>query len=303
MARSSSFTSLLLLPLFVAACGDSGGSTSGGGGSGQGGSTTTTTGSGGAGGSAPVCDPPPEDPGTEALVTVTTVTAQARDETGALIQSADLQLCGKNGCLYATTNTLGQATFTNNLSSAEMDRPLFKPGDSLELGRIGYPYTSTSPSPLPGIFPRMIDSSTNFAPGGSATVAGATLEIDAAGVVVVNDLIYDDTAKQTFRAASVATTDVLAVTGDASFAMVYALGPDETLFCPPAKLTVDNYAALASGADVEFWGQALEVAEHFGGYGEWVKLSDGAVSSDGMTVSTAATGGLPVLVTVAIKLK
>jgi len=288
---------------FAAGCGDSGTSTSGGGGDQGGGGTggATTTSTGGAGGGGPECNPPSSNPGAKDDVMVDSVIAQARDESGSLIQDVDLQLCGTNGCLYAKTNMLGQASFTNNLTSPTMDRPLFKPGDSLVYGKIGYHYTEGAPSPLPGIFPKMVDSAKGFTAGGSVSASGATIALDAAGVFVVDDLIYDEAAKQTFRAAKVEAADVDAATETTGFAMVYALGPVDTLFCPPAKLTVDNYAALPSGTAVEFWGQTLAIGEEFGGYGEWVKLSDGAVSADGTTVSTADDGGLAVLTTVAIK--
>ncbi len=292
------------LVVVLAACGDSGGTAgTGGGGTGGGGTGAGSTSTGGSGGGGPECNPPTPTPGTEDLVTVDSATAVARDETGALIQDVDFQLCGVNGCLYATTNMLGQASFTNNLSSPDMDRPLFKPGDSLTFGKIGYHLTATSPSPLPGIFPRIVDSGDPFVAGGSVTVAGATIEVPAGGAVVVDDLIYDEPAKQTFRAVTIDEADIDAATETTGFAMVYALGPVDTLFCPPAKLTVDNYASLPADTAVEFWGQLLEVSESFGGYGEWVKLSDGTVSADGMTVSTDDGQGLAVLVTVAIKAK
>jgi hypothetical protein len=290
------------LALVLAACGDSGGTAgTGGGGTGGGGTGAGTTSTGGSGGGGPECKPPTPMPGAEDLVTVDTATAVARDETGALITDVDFQLCGVNGCLYATTNMLGQATFTNNLTSPEMDRPLFKPGDSLTFGKIGYHLTASSPSPLPGIFPRIEDSGQPFVAGEAVSVAGATIEVPAGGAIVVDDLIYDEPAKQTFRAVTIAVDDLDAATEGGGYDMVYALGPVDTLFCPSAKLTVDNYAGLPADTAVEFWGQMLEVSESFGGYGEWVKLSDGAVSADGNTVSTSDGQGLPVLTTIAIK--
>ncbi|HTJ81265.1 MAG TPA: hypothetical protein VL400_06055 [Polyangiaceae bacterium] len=292
-----------ILSAFTSGCGDSGTATSSGGGgqggAGSGGGTTSST--GGSGGGGPTCKAPEPSPGAKNDVTVDTVTAIARDEAGGLIKDFDFQLCGLNGCLYAKTNMLGQATFTNNLSSSTMDRPLFKPGDSLVYGKIGYHYVEGAESPFPGIFPKMTDSTQPFAAGEAVSAAGATIELDAAGVAVVDDLIYDEPAKQTFRAGAVAAADVDAATDAGGYAMVYTLGPVDTLFCPPAKLTVDNYAALPAGAAVEFWGQTLAIGEEFGGYGEWVKLSDGAVSADGSTVSTTDGQGLAVLTTVAIK--
>ncbi|MFO0554528.1 MAG: hypothetical protein U0271_39485 [Polyangiaceae bacterium] len=288
-------------------CGDDGtggsGGTGGTGAGGQAGGTNTgATGGGGAGGQGPTCEPPEGTAAPKNEILVDQVIGAARDETGAAITNFDLQLCGANGCLYASTNAIGQATFNNNLSTDMIDRPLFKPGDSLVLGKIGYLYDETKPSPLPGIFPRMIDSQAQMVPGESATAGDVTLDVGADTIVVVDDLIYDEPAKQTFRAATVPVDLVDDVTGDPDFVMVASLGPEDTIFCPGATVSIDNYAGLTAGAAVEFWGQTLTVGEEFGPYGGWVKLADGAVSADGSTVSTTGTG-LPVLVTVAIKLK
>lgn len=305
-------TRLLLLPSsvlafalpFVSACGDDG-ATDGGGGTGTGaGAQSSTTGTMGSGststGSGPECTEPTPQPGTPYMVDFTTVTAIARDETDAVITNVELQLCGSGTsfCEYATTNMIGQATFMNG-AGMPMDRPMFKTGDSLLFGKVGYPYSSSSPSPLPGIFPRMQDSGMPIVAGSAVSVSGATIEPPAGGKVCVDVLIYDTPDKQTFRAKDVRTQIVPDVTGDPDFVMVYALGPVDTLFEPPARLTVDNYAGLPAGSAVELWGQELNVGEFFGGYGEWVRLDSGTVSSDGMTVST--DNGLPVLLTVAIK--
>jgi GGDEF domain-containing protein len=108
-----------------------------------------TEGGGGAGmGGAPVeCEEPTPMPGTTNDVLVDMVTITADDETGAAITDVNLQLCGTDGCLYSTTNALGQATFNNDLSSETIDRPTVKPGDSLVFGKIGWPWAVGSPPP------------------------------------------------------------------------------------------------------------------------------------------------------------
>lgn len=291
----------LAFGLFVApGCGDDAGSGGAGGGGGAGSTTSTTTGTTTSTG-GPDCEAPPANPSPANRVAVSNVQATARDEAGQVIGEFDLQLCGRDTCLYGTTSVVGTVSFNQGAGDGTVDKPLFKPGDSLVLGKIGYLYDGQSP--FSGIFPRMVDSSTALAAGASASAAGATIEVPAGGVVVVDDLIYDAPPKQTFRAGAIAAADVEAVTGDASFAMVYALGPNETLFCPPAKLTLDNYAGLAANAEVEFFVQEVNIAEHFGAYGTWNKIGEGTVSADGETVSTNDGEGLPVLLAVAVRLK
>jgi hypothetical protein len=300
--RLPALVSLALGLVIAPGCGDDGGGSGGAGGGAGGGTTTTTSGStttsstGGA-----ECEPPAPNPGAVDRVEVSDVQATARDEDGSPIADFDMQLCGVDTCLFGTTSVVGTVNFNQGAGDGTVDRPLFKPGDSLVLGKIGYLYDGQTP--FEGIFPRLVDSDTALAAGASVTAAGATIEVPAGGVVVVDDLIYDSPEKQTFRAASIATDDVAAVTGDASFAMVYALGPNETLFCPPAKLTLDNYAGLAANAEVEFFVQEVNIAQHFGAYGTWNKIGEGTVSADGQTVSTNDDEGLPVLLAVAVRLK
>ncbi len=298
---------LLVLSAFTFACGDSGSGGSGGSGGGSGGEGTGAGstggaggGSGGQGGGGIECELPASNPGAENDVVVGTVNAAAEDENGDPIASTPLQLCGKDFCLYATTSAVGTIAFTNSMAGGTIDRPVFKPGDSLEYGKIGYPYAPGGPSPLVGAFPTMTDSGASLDPG--TTVSAAGVELTVPDGVGVDELIYDTPDKQTFRAGRLTGAAIAAATGSAEFEMLFALGPYDTALCPGAAVTFENYADLAADAEVEIWGQILGVEEPVGGYGEWVLLSDGVVSSDGSTVSTTGDG-LPLITTVAIKLK
>jgi hypothetical protein len=77
----------------------------------------------------------------------------------------------------------------------------------------------------------------------------------------------------------------------------------DTFFCPAAMVTVPNTPGWAAGTAVEFYVHGLSVGQEHVPYGEWAKISDGAVSADGTTISTAAGGGLPVLSAFGIKKK
>lgn len=309
-------TSFALASFFVLSlsfgCGDSSGDNGGGGSSTEGGggisadggsgAGVVVDGGGGSGAGGPVCEAPEGTPGAVNNVPVEMVTATARDDEGELITDEPLQLCGVNGCLYNTTNMLGQANFTNNLSSDTIDRPLVKPGDSLRYGKIGYAWETGAASPFPVVFPRMEDSGDAITPGSTVEAAGIEITVAADAVVTVDTLIYDTAEKQTFRAAVIPVDQVEAVTGDAIFSMAFSMGPVETLFCEGggATATFPNTADLAPDTVVEIYAQELEVAEHFGPYGEWTKIADGVVSADGATVTTTGDG-LPVLRTVAIR--
>jgi hypothetical protein len=308
LSRNGLLFSVATLALaFATGCGDSDSDSPGGGGGGtattgpttasgstvsSSGSTSSTTGTG-----VPGCEEPTPQPGAENNVPLTTVQASARDENDAGIPNTPFQLCGTDLCLPGTTSAIGLATFTN--SQPALDRPYFKPGDSLTYGKIGYAYTEQSPSPLVGHFPTMTDSGSEMVPGMTVSAAGASLVVPAG--YTIDTLIYDEPAKQTFRAGQLPTNLVADATGDADFVMLYGLGPFETLLCPPAQLTLDNYADLPADSEVELWGQELGIEEFFGGFGEWIYLDDGVVSSDGSTITTV--NGIPVLFTIAIKPK
>lgn len=305
MRTSTALASALMLTLVVA-CGDStsatGGSGAAGGGS-EGGGGASTEGGGGAGnGGAPVeCEEPTPMQGAVDDVPVDMVTVSAEDETGAPIADFALQFCGTDGCLYDATNAIGQALFNNDLTSETIDRPTVKPGDSLLYGKIGYRWSVGAPSPFLVMFPQMDDSGQQMERGASVSAGGVTLDIADDLNVTIDTLIYDEPAKQTFRAAQVPEDRVAEVTGDATFSMVFTLGPVDTLFCPTGvAATFENYAGLDADTAVEIYGQELAVGEYFGGYAEWTKIADGVVSSDGSVITTTGDG-LPALLTVAIK--
>lgn len=291
--------------LALAACGDSGSDAGGAGGSpSDGGSNdggaNTDGGSGGGGGNAQTCDPPASQPGTPNDVPVDSVAIEASDEAGDPIANVNLQLCGVDGCLYSMTDNAGQAIFLNELSSETIDRPVAKPGDSLTYGKFAYPYTEASADPMIVVLPRMQDSGDQVAAGVTLAAEGVEIEVGADTALHIDELTYDSAEKKTFRAAQIPADLVATVTGSEDYAMAFALGPYDTLFCPPVTARFENYADLAPGTEVELYGLELTGEESFGGYGEWSKIADGVVSEDGTVVETSA---LPVLLSIAIKEK
>ena len=298
---------LALISVAALACGDSG---TGGGGGGTAGSAPgggdpagggPSAGGGGGGTEIPSCEELAEVPGVVNDVEIDTVAASADDENGDPIANFPLQFCGKDYCANATTSGVGTANFVNMQASGTIDRPVLKPGDRLEYGKIGYVYDPLAPPPMKGVYPAMTDSGLEFAPGETVSAAGVELTMPADGGVLF-DIIYDEPAKQTFRAARLEGAAIEVATGSPDFVMLYTLGPYDTVFCPGVQVTFENYGGLAADTEVEIFGQVLSAFEYLGGYSEGVKIGEGVVSSDGATVTTDAAG-LEMLVTVAIKEK
>ncbi len=298
---------LALISVAALACGDSGTGGAGGGTAGAAPGGGDPVGAGSAGGSGgggtdiPTCEELESVPGVVDDIEIDTVAASADDENGDPIANFPLQFCGKDYCANATTSGVGTANFVNMQASGTIDRPVLKPGDSLEYGKIGYPYDPAAEPPMKGVYPTMADSGVEFAPGVTVAVGGVELTMPADGGVLF-DIVYDEPAKQTFRAARLEGAAIEAATGSPDFAMLYTLGPYDTVFCPGAQVTFENYGDLPADAEVEIFGQVLSAFEYLGGYGEWVKIGEGVVSADGETVTTD-TAGLEMLVTVAIKEK
>jgi hypothetical protein len=302
--------SFALVALGIAACGDSSTGAGGAGGhattaaTGTGTATTkastgasTTAGPGSGGGAS--CDEPQGTPSATLNVGITTVTGNVTDITGAPANQQPVQLCGKNQCLYGTTGSDGGVIVNNG--GGNLDRPLFKVGDGITTARSAYPVTTGTMTVTASVM-NMTDSTKVIMSGSTITIGGATLELTGATAVGF-DISVSGAAQETFRAIEAPAAKIDAIAPGQSFLAVYGLGPFETNFCPAAKLTVKNDTGLAANAQVDIYLQELNIGEGYGTYGNWTKVADGVVSSDGASISTTATSGLPELGMVGIKAK
>lgn len=305
--RSSVFfaSSILLATWGLAACGDS--SSSGAGGTGgksttsstSTGSTSKTSSSSGSGtGGGASCDEPVGVGSATLNVGVTSIQGTVTDPSGAPAGNVAVQVCGKNKCLYGTTGANGTVSVPNDGSN--LDRPLFKVGDGLTQARSAYAITTPTANVM-AMVQTMTDSAKPFA-AGTITVGNATLDL-AAGTIAGFAIEYSDPGMQTFRAGEVPAAKISGFATGQTFVALYGFGPIETVLCPPAKLTLKNDTALAANAAVEFYLQELNTGEGFGTYGDWVKVADGAVSADGMTISTNPGSGIPELGLIGVKAK
>jgi hypothetical protein len=85
--------------------------------------------------------------------------------------------------------------------------------------------------------------------------------------------------------------------------LLFALSPVDTVVCPPARLGVTNSGGWPPATAVEFFVHGVSIEEHWAPYGGWAKVSDGAVTSDGARITTAESGGIPVLGVIGVRRK
>lgn len=299
-----------------AACGGSGGSTTGSGGTGGSGSTTTTTtttststssSSSGTGGDAPVC-PGKGYAGGETPAMPNSVTATIVDQTGAAVANQPVFICGTDICSApGTTGADGKVTITTNLT---MKKPAFKFGDAVTYSELSIPISMTDTNVGTVGTPKLPATGPALVAGMDATVGNIKLSIPAGAGIVVNELLYDTPEKQQLRVVEMPLTNLGPVLtpvqidgAPANFEVLYGLSPAGTTVCPAAKITVPNTKAWPAGTQVEFFVTTVDTAQEFAPYAGWAKMSDGAVSADGTTVSTADGGGFIYLDNFAIRKK
>lgn len=297
---------LLLAPISLVACDDSSdgsggaGSTSGTTTSTTTTTTTTTTASGSSSSSGMVC-PGPGFGGNEVAVSGGSISATIVDGSGP-VANQPIFICGIDLCTPpSTTNASGVASLTTTIM---MKKPAFKFGDALT-----YPEFVID---LPGGTSEMFGTLTiaPFPATGEAIVAGATatsndveLTVPAGGTVDIDPFIYETPEQRQFKAVPIPVAGVGPVVDaiGTGFELLYGVSPAESRLCPAADLSVPNTPGWTAGAAVEFWAMTIDAGQEYAPYGGWAKVSDGAVSADGMRVET--TGGILLLENFAVRLK
>lgn len=259
-----------------------------------GGGGATSTGATGTGGAENACTGSDFSDPNAAKVMIGTISAKIVDLAGQPVpKDLSAQVCGTDICITGTTNALGAVTEQVNQT---LVKPAFKYGDArtfakmlipVKAGNTDFGVITTAALPAAGV---------DFVPGKTMVSGDVSIEIAANGVAEVDPLLYPEALDQQLRAVTIPVDKVPAVlAGAPTITQLYGVAPVDTVFCPPAKVTVPNAdpAALPAGADVEFLILNVETIESWGPYGEWQKVSDGKVSADGKTIAT--TEGLPVL--------
>ncbi|MEJ7730939.1 MAG: hypothetical protein WKG00_17190 [Polyangiaceae bacterium] len=301
------------LALSAAACGSeaddgaggagaasSSGTPAGSGGSGATGGGPGSGGTGGDGAANPGCEEPGDHPGAGPTLAVDSVEATLEDTDGNPIADSQVQLCGINLCLYGDTDGTGHVTVPGG---AEMlERPAFKYGDGTRHARFAVPVVEADTSLGTLVTVALPSEGVDLAIGTVVESGPVELDIAAGSGFVLDELTLDEPDELLFRAASMDPTLLPAGVGvPEGMVTVYGVAPLETIFCPPAQVTVTNETGLPADSAVEFWSHGVDVFELAAPYAGWRKVSDGTVSADGMTISTTAGQGIEVLTTFGIK--
>jgi len=303
------------LGLFAVACGDDTGGAGGSDGSGgdstasnsaSGTEATTSTGEGGSGpgtgtgGEGPAeCEFPAPITVDERIQEFVTFRGTAVDADGQPLVAEPVQVCGINICLFETTNANGEVTVAQG--EDPLDTPLFKVGDGLVRAKIGYSLPEGDEPQVDGTTIDLVDSGTALATGASAEADGVVLTIADDAAVGLNLLEFGGAGEDTFRAAVVPSNLTDTIAPGEGFAIVVALGPHETLFCPSAAIEIPNDTDLAAGTAVEIVQQGLEIGSYFTEYGTWERVALGHVSDDGATIVTDEGQGLPILSSIGVR--
>lgn len=315
----------LVLPLaavlMAAACssgadptgtGGSTGQTTGTGTTGTGGSSTTSTGTTGTGGGDIACKGSDYSDPNAPKLKVGVVSVTVLDLLGnPAPDDFSVQVCGTNLCFYNKPGSMGQFTVLG--TDMGLQKPLLKLGDARKFAKLGIPVTAAGMDAMGNTAfgtlttAALPSSGVALAPGKAVTSGEVTIEMPSDGVAVIDESVYPELVDQQLRAVTIPVDkakETLA-TAPAGIEQLYGVGPLETVFCPAAKVTVPNADAVKwpAGTEVEFWILGLDgVSEEWAPYGEWQKISEGTVSSDGKTISTTSPG-LPLLSTFGIRKK
>lgn len=293
---------------FVAACSsEDSASTSGAGG----GTTSTTASAGGSTSSTsdsatsststggPECDGPGYS-GEAMPLQVDSITADIIDLDGNAFAAEPVQLCGLDICLYGDTDAAGHVVVPAN---KEMNTPSFKWGDGVTAARIAARLLEPGDTTFQKLVAlRLPQDGVAMALGTTAKSGDVSLIFASEGSIEVDAINFPEPDQQLFRSVTVPSARIAEVI-DASLGleMLFGAGPFETVFCPAAKVSVPNSEGWDPGAAVEFWLHGVDTLQDWAPYAGWVKVSDGQVSADGVSVETAEGQGLPALGVFGIK--
>jgi hypothetical protein len=297
---------------------------------GAGGTGTTTTGTptgtptgtstgtgGGTGGGNPTCTQSIGEGGSTCSATwtvvppveevVNTVTADIVDLQGSPAANIPADVCGLNLCEFASADANGHVSVDASGATFQDVRLLY--GNGLEWVKFAAPLPSVPDADFGTItavaLPPMA-SGVAFSVGGTATSGDVTLDLAPDVFVEFNILFYCFPEDQVFRAATIplgGNAVLPAIPDNQGFEMAFGLAPIDTKFCRPAQMTVPNTPGWSANAPVEFWFHGTSVFQDHAPFGGWAKVSDGAVSGDGQTVSTNPGEGIPQLGVIAIRLQ
>lgn len=243
------------------------------------------------------------------------VAATIVDQTGAAVSNQQTYICGLDICSNPQlTNSNGSVNYSTTLN---MIKPAFKFGDTINYAEFAIPLTPNSTTNFgtiqTGKFPALGSGST-LTPGTVAVSGDVTVSLAADATIGINTLVYETADEQKLRTVGIpltAQSSVLLPCPNCGFKLLYGVTPTETTICAAAQVAValphqtqsPNDFGWVPGAAVEFWITTLDTGQFDAPYAGWRKISGGAVSADGTSVSTNAGEGFNFLESFAVRLK
>jgi hypothetical protein len=233
-----------------------------------------------------------------------TLHASVVDQDGVPVRAESAQVCGFDVCLMSEVAESGEVDFEGGLT---MLAPAFKLGFGLAFAKFAFRLSGATTDlgttvavrlpPFEGAALLEPSATSTF----TATSSGITLTLEAGTVLRFDALTYRS-SERGFRAVILpADRRPHAVGSDLDGAVVVALSPIETTFCPSARLSVPNVDGWPAGTELEFLLHGASITQTFAPYGGWQSISTGAVTADGARLETAEGQGLPALSAVAIR--
>lgn len=276
--------------------------TSGGGGG--------TSGSGGTAGT-PSCPDGPvtgdvctDGPGyaeTAAPIAISSVNATIVDENGAPIADLAAFVCGTKICsLPVRTDADGNVTVPFDDS---IEKPAFKYGDGLEVGRFFPPLSESVTEIALGTIgtPRLPAEGACLSPGTTVESGGVRLTTLDEALIELLPLDYPEPDQRTFRAAELPLA--LAppgLDGGEGLEAIFALAPVGAAICPGATLDLPNTPGYEPGTEVDILIHGTDVEELWVPYGGWRVVATGRVDDTGERIETI-DGFLPIITDVGVR--
>lgn len=251
-------------------------------------------GSDGTGGPAQ-CDPGPgyATPAEPQLVASLSATLVDLDEQPLVDEM--VQLCGTDVCVAGTSSANGGVVMG---STQPITKPAFKFGEGKQSPRFALLLPEEEEVDLGTVHTVRLPPMASGVPlvAGEEASSGGVHVFPAAGSSIKFDkLTFSLPEEQRFRAVRVPHEELPELVDPAlNFDVVVATTPTDTLFCPPAKLSVDNDDAFAPGTTFEVFLHGVGIEQEWAPYGGWAKVSDAEVSADGARIETTSPG-LPLL--------
>jgi hypothetical protein len=249
-----------------------------------------------------VCDPGPGYGETTTPISVTSVRATMVDENEAPLADVMVFICGTSACsMPAWSDSEGRVSIAY---SEPMEKPAFKYGDGIEVGRFEALLAESTEEVDLGTVgtPRLPSPGVCLDAGATLESNGVRLSLAADARVDVKPIAVDyPEADRTFRAAElpiglVPPSLVSAEPLDA----IFALAPTGAVVCPPATLELPNSPGYDPGTEVDLLVHGTDIEENWAAYAGWTRVAIGRVNESGERIEMI-DGGLPIISNVGVR--